>query len=138
MGISITLGEVVAGLLLLALVAWFWRGRGVRELALQHVQARCRSEGLQLLDAYVAFIGWRWLTSARGRGRLVRGYAVEFRAAGVERRSGWLAMHGRQLVSLELPPYPVTDNGTDAVQNPFRQLPGDDWPLPANVTPSPS
>ena len=126
MGISITLGEVVAGLLLLALVAWFWRGRGVRELALQHVQARCRIEGLQLRDAYVAFIGRRWLTSAGGRGRLVRCYGFEFSATGVERRSGWLAMHGRQLVSLELPPYPVTDNGTDAVQNPFRQLPGDD------------
>lgn len=126
MGISITLGEVVAGLLLLALVAWFWRGRGVRELALQHVQARCRIEGLQLLDAYVAFIGWRWLTSAGGRGRLVRCYGFEFSATGVERRSGWLAMYGRQLVSLELPPYPVTDNGTDAVQNPFRQLLGDD------------
>src|SRR5690554_8061178 len=86
------------------------------------------------LDAYVAFIGWRWLTSAGGRGRLVRCYGLEFSATGVERRSGWLAMYGRQLVSLELPPYPVTDNGTDAVQHPVRRLPGDDSPFPAIVT----
>lgn len=93
MGISITLGEVVAGLLLLALVAWFWRGRGVRELALQHVQARCRIEGLQLLDAYVAFIGWRWLTSAGGVG----GWCVAMASSLVQRvlsvvAAGWPCM----------------------------------------------
>lgn len=127
MGINMTLGEVTAGLLLLALMGWFWRGRGVRELALQHAQQRCRTEGLQLLDAHVAFAGWRWLACADERRRLVRRYDFEFSATGVERRSGWLAMYGRRLVRLELPPYPVpADAGEAERPGVFRQMSADD------------
>ncbi|TDQ37272.1 DUF3301 domain-containing protein [Thiopseudomonas denitrificans] len=126
MGINVTLGEVVAGLFLLALLGWFWRGRGVREQALQHAQRRCRAEGLQLLDAHVAFAGWRWLADDRGRRRLVRRYTFEFSATGLERRSGSLAMAGRHLLQLELPPYPVTGEVPLVGQEVLRQPPAGD------------
>ena len=127
MGINMTLGEVVAGLFLLTLLGWAWRGRGVRELALQHAQARCRSERLQLLDAHVAFAGWRWLVCSDGRRRLVRRYGFEFSATGVERCNGWLAMYGRRLVRMELSPYPVPAGAEE--ESPVaavRRIPADD------------
>lgn len=109
-----SLGEVVAALLLLALGGWFWRGRGVRELALQHAQRRCRAEGLQLLDEHVAFAGWRWLDTGHGR-RLVRCYTFEFSATGLERRGARLSMAGRRLVQLELSPYAMLEKAGPAV-----------------------
>lgn len=109
-----SLGQVVAGLALLSLLGWFWRGRGVRELALQHAQRRCRSEGLQLLDAHVAFAGWRWLRREGQPGRWVRSYSFEFSATGMDRHTGRLAMHGRRLLQLELPPYPIVQQAESA------------------------
>lgn len=126
MGINMILGELVAGLLLLSLLGWFWRGRGVRELALQYAQARCRSELLQLLDAHVAFAGWRWLICADGRRRLVRRYDFEFSATGVERCNAWLAMYGRRLVRMELSPYPVPAGAEESLNGAFRQISADD------------
>ena len=98
---------VMAGLALLAFFAWFWRGRGIRELALVHAQKRCHAEGLQLLDAHVAFAGWKWWTTAEGRRYWLRCYVFEFSATGQDRHTALIRMHGRRLVQLELPPYPV-------------------------------
>lgn len=102
-----SLEHVVAGLVLLALLSWFWRARGVRELALQHALQRCRAEGLQLLDAHVAFAGWRWLRVNDKQRRLVRSYSFEFSVTGVDRYTARLTLFGRQLQQVELPPYPI-------------------------------
>lgn len=126
MEVSMNLQQVAAGLLLFAVLGWLWRGRGVRELALHHAQARCRAEGLQLLDAHVAFAGWRWMAADGQRKRLVRRYSFEFSASGVDRRSGWLAMSGRQLFWLELPPYPVMQPVHTETPGAIRQTPGGD------------
>lgn len=104
------LGEVATGLALLAALAWFWRGRGIRELALHYAQQRCRQEGLQLLDAHVAFSGWRRWPDAVGKRRLVRCYTFEFSVSGQERYTGTLGMRGRSLARIELPPYPMLDD----------------------------
>lgn len=100
------LTEIVIGLVVVSGVAWFWRGRGVRERALTYAQARCRSEGLQLLDGYVAFAGWQLFTDARGRRYLVRRYTFEFSVSGRERLQALMLMYGQRLLKLELPPYP--------------------------------
>ena len=123
-----TLGEVTAGLALLAAVAWFWRGRGVRELALQHAIQRCRAERLQLLDAHVAFAGWRWWRDAAGARRLMRCYSFEFSVSGQERFAGTLGMYGRRLVLMELPPYPVPEGQEAATVtlDAVRQIPAAD------------
>lgn len=126
MEINMSLQQLAAGLVLLAILGWFWRGRGVRELALRHAQARCRAEQLQLLDAHVAFAGWNLLADANGRKRLVRRYRFEFSVTGVDRHSGWLAMAGRRLLRLELPPYPMLDAGQEEASAVFRQTPAGD------------
>jgi len=122
-----SLEHVVAGLVLLTLLSWFWRGRGVRELALQHAQRRCRVEGLQLLDAHVAFAGWRWLRGTENRGWLARSYSFEFSVTGVDRHTGRLAMHGRRLLQIELPPYPIPQQEPQVIDpGRLRQCPADD------------
>lgn len=125
---EMSLGEVTAGLALLAAAAWFWRGRGVRELALQHAIQRCRAEGLQLLDAHVAFAGWRWWHDGTGSRRLLRRYSFEFSVSGQERFSGSLGMYGRRLVQMELPPYPVPEGQESATVtlDAVRQIPAAD------------
>lgn len=111
-----SLGQVVAGLVICVALAWFWRGRGVRELALQHARHRCRAEGLQLLDAHVAFAGWGWWRKAGGPGRLVRCYTFEFSVTGVDRRTARLVMAGRRLLELEIPPYPIAEPVPEAIR----------------------
>lgn len=110
------LKTLTALLLLLSLFALFWRGRGVRELACRHALERCRREGVQLLDDQVAFAGWRWLKNSQGSGRLVRRYQFEFSSNGVDRHRGTLSMQGRQLVAIDLAPYPAREDAAGALE----------------------
>ncbi len=103
----ITLGELSAWLLVALVIAWVWRGHGVRERALWFVRQHCDSEKVQLLDGNVAFKGWRILPDGKGQKRLARVYGFEFTVTSQERLTGTVAMFGRYLGRVELQAYPI-------------------------------
>lgn len=106
----ITLGELFAWLLVGLVIAWFWRGHGVRERALDYVRKHCKEAGVQLLDGNVAFRGWRIISDGKGQKRLARLYNFEFTVTSQERLSGTVAMFGRFLAKIDLQAYPMPDS----------------------------
>ncbi|MES9853570.1 MAG: DUF3301 domain-containing protein [Candidatus Thiodiazotropha sp. L084R] len=98
-------------LLLLMLVAWFWRDSlRVREVAIRISRNSCQSHGVQLLDQTVALhrLGLRWLRSGP---KIRRVYAFDYSLEGSGRRTGYLVMLGVHNVSLHIdipqPPQPI-------------------------------
>jgi len=106
----ITLGELFAWLLVGLMIAWFWRGHGVRERALWFVRQYCDNEKVQLLDGNVAFKGWRLMPDGKGQKRLARLYGFEFTVTSQERLAGTVAMFGRYLGRVELQAYPMLND----------------------------
>lgn len=111
----ITLGELSAWLLVALIIAWIWRGHGVRERALWFVRQHCGNEKVQLLDGNVAFKGWRLMHDGKGQKRLARVYGFEFTVTSQERLNGTVAMFGRYLGKVELQAYPMP-TGTETQQ----------------------
>lgn len=103
----VTLGELTAWLLVGLIIAWIWRGHGIRERALAFVRQHCKDEGIQLLDGNVALKGWRQINDGKGQKRLARMYGFEFTVTSQERLTGTVAMFGRHLGKIELQAYPV-------------------------------
>ena len=103
----VTLGELTAWLLVGLIIAWIWRGHGIRERALVFVRQHCKDEGIQLLDGNVALKGWRQINDGKGQKRLARMYGFEFTVTSQERLTGTVAMFGRHLGKIELQAYPV-------------------------------
>ncbi|MBW9257356.1 MAG: DUF3301 domain-containing protein [Candidatus Thiodiazotropha sp. (ex. Lucinisca nassula)] len=101
-------------LLLLMLVAWFWRDSlKVREVAIRISRSSCQSHGVQFLDQTVALhrLGVRWLRSGP---KLRRVYAFDYSLEGSGRRTGYLVMLGIHNVSLHMdipqPPQPAAES----------------------------
>ncbi len=111
----ITLGELSAWLLVALIIAWIWRGHGVRERALGFVRQHCESENVQLLDGNVALQGWRFMRDGKSQKRLARVYSFEFTVTSQERLTGTVAMFGRYLAKVELQAYPMP-HGSDNPQ----------------------
>lgn len=103
----VTLGELTAWLLVGLIIAWIWRGHGIRERALAFVRQHCKDEGIQLLDGNVALKGWRQINDGKGQKRLARMYGFEFTVTSQERLTGTVAMFGRHLGKIELQAYPM-------------------------------
>lgn len=112
----VTLGELTAWLLVGLIIAWIWRGHGIRERALTFVRQHCKDEGVQLLDGNVALKGWRKIYDGKGQKRLARLYGFEFTVTSQERLAGTVAMFGRHLGKIELQAYPVP-YGSDDVRS---------------------
>lgn len=110
----ITLGELFAWLLVALIVAWLWRGHGVRERALWFVDQHCKNAGVQLLDGNVALKGWRLVRDGKGQKRLARLYGFEFTVTSQERLAGTVAMFGRHLGQVELQAHPIPQGSDDS------------------------
>ncbi len=117
----ITLGELFAWLLVALVIAWLWRGHGVRERALGFVAQHCKNAGVQLLDDNVALKGWRLLRDGKGQKRLARLYGFEFTVTSQERLAGTVAMFGRHLGHVELQAHPLPTGSDDSPEGVIRQ-----------------
>jgi hypothetical protein len=94
---------VELGLLLIALLGWFWYASlRVRERAQQSCLRFCQREGVKLLDDTVA-LDRLWFQRGRdGRLRIERRYTFEFSQDGVSRSGGIVVMLGDQVQLLAL------------------------------------
>jgi hypothetical protein len=89
----------IAGILILAAIAWLWLDSlKVREAAVRAAKEICRAEGLLFLDDTVAIAALRLARDGDGQVRLQRSYDFEFSDTGDNRRKGSLVMLGHRLV----------------------------------------
>jgi hypothetical protein len=104
-------------LLLVAGVAWLWRGHGIRERALARVRQYCTQQDVQLLDDNVALRKLAMVADARGRRRLARVYAFEFTVTGMQRLNGSISMFGARPgpIRLDAHPLPASDSASGQV-----------------------
>ena len=100
-------GNAPLDLLLLALpaalIALWWTGSRVRELAVEHARRACESRGVQFLDQSVALARLRLERGGGGRTALRRDYAFEFTDRGDHRDGGTVTMRGQALVRVHFP-----------------------------------
>lgn len=119
----LSLTDLTLLLLCAAIAAWFWRGHGIRERALELVKRHCAKLDIELLDGNVALRRLALLRDARGNRRLARLYDFEFTVTGEQRLSGSISMFGQQLGRIELDAHPF--RAPPALDDKVIQL--DDW-----------
>jgi len=100
--------ETFAELLFLCLAgagAWFWLDSlKSREIAIGAAEAACADEGFQFLDQTATVRSLRLARDDGGRLRLRRIYGFEYSDTGDNRRTGSLALLGRDIEWLQLRP----------------------------------
>lgn len=93
----------LAGLLLLAALAWLWYDSlRARDAGIQAVRAACAAEDLQLLDETVAIAGLRPARDDEGRMTLRRVYEFEYTDTGDNRRRGSIVMLGQRALVINI------------------------------------
>jgi hypothetical protein len=98
--VYLTLGNVVALLLLILLCMHFLAAVRVRELAVQAVGRASARDDFQLLDQSVHLRRVSLSRDSSGRWRIWRQYRFDYTYDGVERRQGLVTMLGQQLQSI--------------------------------------
>ena len=97
--------EVLAILVLFAVVFAWIDGMKARERAVEAGRAACERYDLQLLDDTVAFARLRFVRDDEGRLRVRRTYTFEFSDTGDNRRHGAIVMLGGELQDMQLEPH---------------------------------
>jgi hypothetical protein len=93
----------IAGILVLAGIAWLWLDSlKVREAAVIAARAACVAEGLMLLDDTVAISSLKPARDDEGRLRLQRAYDFEYSDTGNNRLKGSVVMLGQRVLVLNV------------------------------------
>ena len=96
-------GLEIAGILLLAALAWLWLDSlKAREAAIAAARAACEQEGLLLLDATVSIASLRLARDGDGRLKLQRAYDFEYSDTGDNRKKGGVVLLGTSVVLLNV------------------------------------
>lgn len=125
----LSLADLTLLLLCAAVAAWFWRGHGIRERALELVKRHCAKLDIELLDGNVALRRLALQRDAGGNRRLARLYDFEFTVTGEQRLSGSISMFGQQLGRIELDAYPISTPQEEpvATQHEAKVIQLQDW-----------
>jgi len=101
------LGDLIwFGALVLGLWYW-WRAKGVKEIATEVIKRHCKEMDVQLLDDSVVLRGYWFKRNAEGRLRAWRAYNFEFTSTGVDRFNGRIVLLGTQVLDVQLEPHRV-------------------------------
>ena len=89
----------IAGILLLAALAWLWLDSlKAREVAVRAAREVCMAEGLQLLDWTVAIAKLKLARDDSGRLKIQRAYDFEYSDTGNNRIRGGLVLLGHRVM----------------------------------------
>ncbi|MFT4614567.1 MAG: hypothetical protein ACI9NT_001712 [Bacteroidia bacterium] len=97
---NISLGEVMAVMLLGCLCLYFLGAIRVREVALQAAARASRDGDFQLLDQSVHIQRMSLSRDGNGRWKVWRQYRFDYTFDGANRRQGFVVMLGRKLESI--------------------------------------
>ena len=106
-------GLEIAGILILAAVAWLWLDSlTAREAAVAAARTACDAEGLLLLDATVSIASLKLARDGEGRLRLQRAYDFEYSDTGDNRKKGGVVLLGHRVIVLNVGLRAVPDGRT--------------------------
>jgi hypothetical protein len=95
----------LAGILLLAVVAWLWLDSlRAREAAVRAAREVCAAEGLMFLDDTVSIASLKPVRNDEGQVTLQRAYDFEYSDTGDNRLKGSVVMRGHRVVLLNVGP----------------------------------
>jgi|SRR6185503_6935290 len=93
----------IAGILLLAALAWLWLDSlRARDVALRTAREACASEGLMLLDYTVAIASLKLTRNENGRIQIQRAYDFEYSDTGDNRLKGSIVLRGHRVIVLNV------------------------------------
>lgn len=96
-------GWELAGILLLAALAWLWLDSlQAREAAIAAARSACDAEGLLLLDATVSIASLKLGRDEEGRLKLQRAYDFEYSDTGDNRKKGSVVLLGHRVIVLNV------------------------------------
>lgn len=99
--------SAVIALAVFGVVALSWSSaRGAGELAAYHGRRACAEAGVQWLDHTAVLEKLALQRDGEGRLRWLRRYRFEFSQSGPDRQRGTLALLGRELQWIRMPPVP--------------------------------
>lgn len=96
------LGDLFIWSLVIFACIVFWRGQGVREIAMDAARRHCEQMDVQWLDGNVALRGLWLKRDRRGNIHFWRSYIFEFSSTGDERYSGRVVLLGEKVESVQL------------------------------------
>lgn len=105
------LSTLIASVLAMAAVAFWYAGRAAAETAAAIGQQACTRAGVQWLDHSVHLVAIRLRRGPDGWLGLERHFAFEYSLAGDDRHAGRIVLHGRRLRALAGPMAPAAPEG---------------------------
>lgn len=100
---------LIALIVLLAVVIYWWDSIRSKEIARQAGGSRCQRYGLQFLDDTVSLSKLRYRRSVNGRLQFTRLYRFEFCTNGAKRYQGNLWVTARHAHDIEMEPYAINE-----------------------------
>lgn len=111
----LTLSDIALFALAAFAVSHWWQARGFKSQALNLAWQRCRVLQVQLLDQSVVLKKIRLQRGESGSLQWRRTYEFEFSSTGTDRYKGSLVLAGARLLSVEMEPHLVPDDGDSFV-----------------------
>ena len=94
--------NLLIGLILLALLGFWWDSLGARQAARNAGRQACERQGMQFLDDTVAISRLRLQRDSRGRMKFYRQYRFEYSQNGEDRLPGLIDVLGKQVLLVEM------------------------------------
>ena len=96
------MSNLLIGLVLLALLGFWWDSLGARQAARLAGRQACERQGMQFLDDTVAISRLRIQRDNRGRMKFYRQYRFEYSQNGEDRLPGLVDVLGKQVLLVEM------------------------------------
>lgn len=97
--------DVIAFLLIAAVIYFWWHLQGIRQVALRAGRAHCKTENVQLLDETVALARVRLKRGHQGRLQWSSRFTFEFTTTGADRYKGFIDLIGQRVELISLGAY---------------------------------
>lgn len=96
------MSSLLIGIVLVALLGFWWDSLGARQAARQAGRLACERKGMQFLDDTVAISRLSLQRDRNGRLKFYRRYRFEYSPSGEERLPGQVDLIGKQVLRIDM------------------------------------
>lgn len=103
----VELKELITLFVLVLFVSYWWRAKGVKEVALQAVRNYCKEMDIDMLDEFVMLRALWFKRNGKGEWCIWRSYDFEFSTTGEDRYLGKIVMLGNEVQNVMVEPHKI-------------------------------